>query len=110
GHQVRIIAAHRRPIESLKRDPFFRALRCDKLILTALQITVDFYLAGKSSELPVLAMLNITADELRARAEAVLSQIRDLPLRSSIGEGKARVGRGSLPRAVIFSVNLDLLT
>ena len=109
GPQAGIIAGKRRHIAALKREPFFRALRCDKLILTALQTTVDFYLAGKSSELPVLAMLNITADELRARAEAVLSQIRDLPLRSSIGEGKAQVGGGSLPRALIPSVALDLL-
>src|SRR5207247_1964185 len=104
-----IIAGKRRHITALKREPFFRALRCDKLVLTALQTTVDLYLAGKSSELPVLAMLDITNDELQVRAEALLSQIRDLPLRSSIGEGKAQVGGGSLPRAVIPSVALDLL-
>ncbi len=109
GPQAGIIAGKRRYIAALKREPFFRALRCDKLILTALQTTVDFYLAGKSGELPVLAMLDITDDELRVRAEAVLSQIRDLPLRSSIGEGKAQVGGGSLPRALIPSVALDLL-
>src|SRR5437870_9885725 len=109
GPQAGIIAGKRRHIAALKREPFFRALRCDKLILTALQTTVDFYLAGKSGELPVLAMLDIADDELRVRAEAVLSQIRDLPLRSWIGEGKAQVGGGSLPRAVISSVTLDLL-
>ena len=109
GPQAGIIAGKRRHIAALKREPFFRALRCDKLILTALQTTVDFYLAGKSGELPVLAMLDITDDELRVRAEALLAQIRDLPLRSSIGEGKAQVGGGSLPRAVISSVALDLL-
>jgi len=109
GPQAGIIAGKRRHIAALKREPFFRALRCDKLILTALQTTVDLYLAGKSGELPVLAMLDITADELRVRAETLLSQIRELPLRSSIGEGKAQVGGGSLPRAVIPSVALDLL-
>jgi len=109
GPQAGIIAGKRRHIAALKREPFFRALRCDKLILTALQTTVDLYLAGKSGGLPVLAMLDITDDELRVRAEAVLSQIRDLPLRSSIGQGKAQVGGGSLPRAVISSVTLDLL-
>src|SRR5438309_4895718 len=109
GPQAGIIAGKRRHIAALKREPFFRALRCDKLILTALQTTVDFYLAGKSGELPVLAMLDITDDELRVRAEALLAQIRDLPLRSSIGEGKAQVGGGSLPHAVISSVTLDLL-
>src|SRR5438128_32137 len=108
GPQAGIIAGKRRHIAALKREPFFRALRCDKLILTALQATVDLYLAGESSELPALAMLEVTADELRVRADALLSQIRDLPLRSSIGEGKAQVGGGSLPRAVISSVTLDL--
>jgi L-seryl-tRNA(Ser) seleniumtransferase len=109
GPQAGIIAGKRRHIAALKREPFFRALRCDKLILTALQATVDLYLADESRELPALAMLEVTADQLRVRAEALLSQIRDLPLRSSIGEGKAQVGGGSLPRAVISSVTVDLM-
>jgi L-seryl-tRNA(Ser) seleniumtransferase len=108
GPQAGIIAGKRRHIVALKGEPFFRALRCDKLILTSLQTTVDLYLAGKSSELPVLAMLEITGDELRVRAEALLAQIRDLPLHTAIGEGKAQIGGGSLPRAVISSVTLDL--
>jgi L-seryl-tRNA(Ser) seleniumtransferase len=109
GPQAGIIAGKRRHIAALKREPFFRALRCDKLILTALQATIDLYLDGKSSELPALAMLEITANDLRVRAEALLAQIRGLPLRGAIGEGKAHVGGGSLPRAVIPSVTLDLL-
>jgi len=109
GPQAGIIAGKRRHIAALKREPFFRALRCDKLILTALQTTVDLYLAGESSELPALAMLEVTADQLRVRAEALLAQIRDLPLHTAMGEGKAQVGGGSLPRAVIPSVTLDLL-
>jgi L-seryl-tRNA(Ser) seleniumtransferase len=39
----------------------------------------------------------------------LLAQIRDLPLGTAIGEGKSHVGGGSLPRAVIPSVTLDLL-
>jgi L-seryl-tRNA(Ser) seleniumtransferase len=108
GPQAGIIAGKRRHITALKREPFFRALRCDKLILTALQTTVNHYLGGKSNELPVLAMLDITGDELRVRAEVLLAQIRDMPLRAAIGEGKAQIGGGSLPRAFIPSVTLDL--
>jgi len=108
GPQSGIIAGKRRHIAALKREPFFRAVRCDKLVLTALQATVDCYLAGKSSELPALGMLEITTGDLRARAEALLGQIRELPLRGAIGEGKAQVGGGSLPRAVIPSITLDL--
>lgn len=106
GPQAGIIAGKRRHIAALKREPFFRALRCDKLILTALQTTVDLYLAGKSSELPALAMLKITTDELRVRAEALLAQV-SLP--AEISESNAQVGGGSLPRAIIPSITLDLL-
>jgi L-seryl-tRNA(Ser) seleniumtransferase len=109
GPQAGIIAGKRRYVSALKREPFFRALRCDKLILTALQTTVDLYLAGKSSELPALEMLEITTGELRLRAESLLARLRDLPLGTAIGEGKSHVGGGSLPRAVIPSVTLDLL-
>jgi L-seryl-tRNA(Ser) seleniumtransferase len=108
GPQAGIIAGKRRHIAALKREPFFRALRCDKLILSSLQTTVDLYLAGKSSELPVLAMLDVTGDELRGRAEVLVAQIHDLPLHTAIGQGKAQIGGGSLPRAVISSVTLDL--
>src|SRR5881398_2999827 len=108
GPQAGIIAGKRRHIAALKREPFFRALRCDKLILTAMQTAVDCYLADKSSELPALEMLESTMDELRDRAETLLAQIRELPLHTAISEGKAQIGGGSLPRAVIPSVTLDL--
>jgi L-seryl-tRNA(Ser) seleniumtransferase len=108
GPQAGIIAGKRRYIAALKREPFFRALRCDKLILTALQTTVDLYLAGTSSDLPVLAMPVLLNDELRIRAEFLIAQIRDLPLHATVGEGKVQIGGGSLPRSVIPSVTLDL--
>ena len=108
GPQAGIIAGKLRHIAALKREPVFRALRCDKLILTALQTAVDLYLAGKSNELPVLAMLDIRDHELRVRADALLAQIRDLPLHVGIGAGKAQIGGGTLPHAVIPSVTLDL--
>ena len=44
GPQAGIIAGKAKQIAALKREPFFRALRCDKLILSALETTVDLYL------------------------------------------------------------------
>ena len=40
-----IIAGKAKLIAALKREPLFRALRCDKLILAALEATADIYLA-----------------------------------------------------------------
>jgi L-seryl-tRNA(Ser) seleniumtransferase len=109
GPQAGIIAGKRRHIAALKREPFFRALRCDKLILTALQATTDLYLASQSGKLPALVMLEIPIDQLRIRAQALLAHIRNLPLRATVGDGKASVGGGSLPRAIIPSITLDLI-
>ncbi|HMJ04709.1 MAG TPA: L-seryl-tRNA(Sec) selenium transferase [Chthoniobacterales bacterium] len=109
GPQAGIIAGKRRHVVALKRNPFFRALRCDKLILAALQATVDCHLSGQSFELPALALMRVTTDELRARGERLIAQIRDLPLRVTFGEAKAEIGGGTLPRSVISSITLDLV-
>ena len=56
GPQAGIIAGRRKMVAALKREPLFRALRCDKLILSALEATVDAYLRGDAG-IPVLEMM-----------------------------------------------------
>lgn len=107
GPQAGIIAGKAKLIEALKRDPFFRALRCDKLILAALEATAEAYLCGEPN-LPVLRMLRMTDLELRARAQTLCDSLAGLPLRATIGAGQAQIGGGTLPRSVIESVTLDL--
>jgi len=109
GPQAGIIAGKAKWVAALKRDPFFRALRCDKLILGALQTTVDLYLDGTASDsVPVLAMLRASNDGLRERAKALLAALASAPFMARIGEGKAQIGGGTLPRSVIPSVTLDV--
>jgi L-seryl-tRNA(Ser) seleniumtransferase len=50
GPQAGIIAGKKRFVNALKREPLFRALRCDKLCLAALQATVDLHLIKKSAK------------------------------------------------------------
>ncbi len=107
GPQAGIIAGKARHVAALKREPFFRALRCDKLILAALQTTVDLYLSGETGAVPALAMMRVSNDELRQRAEKIMAHLHELPLRPEIGEGKAQIGGGTLPRSTIQSVTLD---
>jgi L-seryl-tRNA(Ser) seleniumtransferase len=109
GPQAGIIAGNAKRVASLKRDPFFRALRCDKLILGALQTTVDLYLDGTAGEaVPVLAMLRASNDGLRERAQNLLAALASAPLTVRVGEGNAQIGGGTLPRSVIPSVTLEL--
>jgi len=52
GPQAGIIAGGAQLVAALKRDQFFRALRCDKLIFAALEATVSRYCATVGSVLP----------------------------------------------------------
>ena len=109
GPQAGILAGKKSLIDALKREPLFRALRCDKLVLACLQATVDLHLTASDDKLPALSLLRLTKDELRARAAAMLVRLRGLPLQISVGRGSGNVGGGSLAQSVIPSVTLDIV-
>ncbi len=109
GPQAGIIVGKKRLIDALKREPLFRALRCDKLTFAALQTTVDLHLNQVTSEIPALALLQIPKDELRARAAAIVTRIQGLPLKIMIGAGTGKAGGGTLPRSIVPSITIDLL-
>ena len=109
GPQAGIVAGKKRFVAALRREPLFRALRCDKLCLAALQSTVDLHLDQSTSEIPALALLKISKDELRARAAAIFTRLRGLPMQIAVGRGKAKVGGGTLPRSIMSSVTIDIL-
>ena len=111
GPQAGIIAGKKRLVSGVKKDPFYRAARCDKLILSALQSTVEEYLAtpsGVAPDIPVMQMLHQPGDELEARAKTLSCAIRQLPLEVSLKPGKAKIGGGSLPRSQIPSTVIAL--
>jgi L-seryl-tRNA(Ser) seleniumtransferase len=108
GPQAGIIAGRAGLIAGIKKQPLFRAMRCDKLVLAALQATVDLYLEGQTKGLPTLAMAAVPEDALRARAERLVAELAGAPLRAVVVVSEARMGGGSLPRTVLPSVALEL--
>ena len=109
GPQAGIIAGKKRFITALKHEPLFRALRCDKLCLVALQATVDLHLDQKAGEIPALTLLQASEDALRARAGAIASNLADLPLKIAIVRSKAKTGGGTLPKSNVPSVTIDFI-
>jgi L-seryl-tRNA(Ser) seleniumtransferase len=107
GPQAGIIVGRRKMIDALKRAPLFRVLRCDKLILSALEATVDSYLRG-DTRIPVVEMLQVGNDELRGRAERIVAALDGLPLDVRVGTGRAQIGGGTLPRSALPSVTIDV--
>jgi L-seryl-tRNA(Ser) seleniumtransferase len=110
GPQAGIIAGKRRFILALKRQPLFRALRCDKLCLTALQATVDLQLNQQTADIPTLALLQASEDALRARATAICDKLsKSCPgLQIAIGRSAAKAGGGTLPKSSLSSVTIDI--
>jgi L-seryl-tRNA(Ser) seleniumtransferase len=107
GPQAGIIAGKADWILKLKKDAIFRALRCDKLILAALEQTAVEYFnqdVGRST-LPVPRMLALATGDLRGRAERIVAALK---VPASIGSGKSRCGGGTMPRSALDSITIDL--
>jgi L-seryl-tRNA(Ser) seleniumtransferase len=108
GPQAGIIAGKKRFVAALKREPLFRALRCDKLVFAALQATIDLHL-DQSGGIPAIALLQVSEEELRARATAIVDRLEGVPVRIAIGCGTIKVGGGTLPKSTMSSVTIDIV-
>jgi L-seryl-tRNA(Ser) seleniumtransferase len=110
GPQAGIIAGQKKLISGLKREPLFRALRCDKLVFAALQATVDAHLSRGWEEIPAINLLQTSLDQLRARANILVKRLVEpaLPLQIRVVEATGEMGGGTLPRSIIPSVALEL--
>ena len=111
GPQAGIVAGDAGLVSRIKAEPFFRAVRCDKLILTVLQECIDDYLRSKGEERPDIPVLNFLAlplEDLKARAEGIVAALDGLPVRSAIVETTSQTGGGTMPRAGFPSLALEI--
>jgi len=115
GPQSGIIAGKADLIAGIKKEPFFRAVRCDKLILTVLQESIDEYLRTQSdpsqTDIPTLRNLAETTANLQARADKILSQINDGKLTKAeitTTDSIATTGGGTMPTSQIPSIALSV--
>ncbi len=115
GPQAGVIAGSARLVAKLKKDQFFRALRCDKLILSAMQAVVDDFLAASVVEAdatvsaPIHKMLSADMAALTRRAKRICRSFAGIPVKATVGAGESQVGGGTLPQVRIKSVTVDLL-
>jgi L-seryl-tRNA(Ser) seleniumtransferase len=105
GPQAGIILGAANLIAKLRKNPFARAMRVDKLTLSALEATLRLYLEPERAirEIPVLAMLTASVKEIGARAEAVAARLRAAGIEANVAESSASVGGGAFPTATILS-------
>ena len=99
GPQAGIIVGRTALVDRVRRHPLMRALRVDKLTYAALEATLAEYAAGRAPQtIPVQRMLTMSADEIRARAEALAARLNAIDgWRAELLEGASAVGGGSAP-------------
>ena len=98
GPQAGILTGNREPLETIRGNPLFRALRVDKLTIAALEATVALYLRGDLNEIPALRMIQMSPDALARRATRVAEQIAQKPdMTAQVQQGESVVGGGSTP-------------
>ena len=114
GPQAGIVVGRSDHISRLRKAPFFRAFRVDKAVTAALEATLEAHLKGNAgSEIPVLRMLSISAEELEKRATAfvkrVVSRIGDnADLRVGLRPGISAVGGGAAPDSELRTTLITL--
>ena len=110
GPQAGIILGAADLIAKLRKNPFARAMRVDKLTLSALEATLRLYLEPERAlrEIPVLAMLTVSVSELQSRAQAIAARLAVNGIIAEVIGSSASVGGGAFPTATIPSIALRL--
>jgi L-seryl-tRNA(Ser) seleniumtransferase len=99
GPQAGILVGRAEAVERAASHPLARALRIDKLSLAALEATLRLHREPDRArrEIPVLAMLGASEDELAGRAERLRAGLEAAGVAARIGRATGRVGGGALP-------------
>lgn len=113
GPQCGIIAGKRELITRMKNNPLKRALRVDKMTLAALSEVLNLYQnpAQLAQELPTLAALTRTPDDIRVQAERLASVIAEAlapRYEVTVIECHSQVGSGALPVDMLASYGLRI--
>jgi L-seryl-tRNA(Ser) seleniumtransferase len=101
GPQAGIVVGRADLVSRLRADPFFRALRPDKLQLVALEATlIDHLAAGDAPpDTPLYRMLRATPEELETRAHTLARHLAERVPQVAVRTipSKAQLGSGSVP-------------
>ncbi|MCE5341350.1 MAG: L-seryl-tRNA(Sec) selenium transferase [Planctomycetaceae bacterium] len=99
--QAGIILGKSEYINAIRKNPFARIVRVDKITLVALEATLKLFLDESFAlkEVPTLAMLQRSIEELNKQARNIESELklRNCDAEIEVVDGFSQMGSGSLP-------------
>ncbi len=110
GPQGGIIVGKKKLIDKIKKNQFLRAVRVDKLTLSALEGTLLEYLDMEKVRVnnPTINMLTISLDELKEKSLVLSKMFNNEGISFSIKKLNSLSGGGSLPDKIFPSYSLVL--
>lgn len=110
GPQGGIIVGKKKLIDKIKKNQLLRAVRVDKLTLSALEGTLLEYLDMEKvrTDNPTISMLTISLDELKEKAQVLKDMFKLECIDFSIKKMNSLSGGGSLPDKIFPSYSLVL--
>jgi L-seryl-tRNA(Ser) seleniumtransferase len=108
GPQAGLIVGSERWVAPLGRHPLYRALRPDKTALVMMDEALRTHHSGRLSEIPLYAMLEISVDTLKGRAQRLGRRLRaaGVPVRGRAT--RAALGGGTTPEETMPSYGLTV--
>ena len=105
GPQAGILVGQTDLLTKIRRHPLYRAIRADKLCLSALSATLLHYLKGEAEqEIPLYMMLSRSLEDLTEQVNRWIDRLQA----GSALEGLSTVGGGSLPAETLPTCLLAL--
>ena len=95
-------------VKKMSRHPLARAVRIDKLTLSALEATLRQRLTGRLDEIPVERMIRAPVADVRRRAAMWSVKLEERGVHATLVEGESAVGGGSVPGHGLPTVLLAL--
>ncbi|QXM05919.1 L-seryl-tRNA(Sec) selenium transferase [Crassaminicella indica] len=101
GPQAGIIVGKEKYIKAMKKNPYTRAFRVDKLTLAVLEATLRLYLNEIDAvrKIPTLRMLTMSFEEIMEKADALYKLLKACIKNCTFEKinGVSQVGGGSMP-------------
>ena len=97
GPQAGLLVGAREPIARLRKNPLYRAMRCDKVTIAGLERTLELYLEGRGDEIPARKMLLEAATALEPVCDRIANGFRAFGYDAQTIEEPSQPGSGSAP-------------
>jgi L-seryl-tRNA(Ser) seleniumtransferase len=101
GPQAGLLSGRSELIARMRANSLFRALRVDKMTYAALEATLLAYVKREYGKVPALRMMNLSKEEIGARAESVASRVQSGKVKIEIIDGESVIGGGAAPSSVL---------